>query len=136
MLQWIFAHNLFQDETIISYPGKFGIGLNGDTRFENIIHSGSKPSFLIGCEHQVVLLAPRSGNARLENGAPYPDITEVVSIRVPQNYEDVVQGSSVFDVEADSWLDNACPFMVFDGHILLEHIDLPAARERKKDQCQ
>ena len=124
MLQGVFAHDLFQRERVSTGMVEFGQVLDLDPVLIDIVHTAAGPPFLIVSQGQVIALTTDGAITRLPDATPDPDIIVVIGVGVAQDKVDIIAVGGVLlaDIEAESRVIAALPFLVGEGHVLFEDI--------------
>ncbi len=121
MSEGIFPHDLFKREMVIADFPEFGLRLNQDSCFVDIIHCSTNPALFIIGQRKIILLTLWAQFARLIHRCPDPDIVEIIGIRMPDDKENIVQGTRVLNLKTDFRLEAALPFLAGQGNVFFKY---------------
>lgn len=119
IVQWIFPHYLFNTEGIIARFFKIELPANRGKRntvFVNIIHTASKPAFIICGKPKIVSSGLCSIRTRLLGTEIDVNIVEVVFVVMTENEKKLVGRRSVFNSESKRWFITTLPRMTGYGN--------------------
>jgi hypothetical protein len=134
MPEGIFTHDLLEAENIITRPVEFGLRLDQDAAFINIIHGNTQPSVLICRQGKVISLAMAAGISRLLHCSPDPDIIEIVSVSMPDDNINIVACAGIPDGKNDLWPETAFPLLVRQGNVFFKNVQGGHAGRKEEDK--